>query len=252
MLRIGNDAWLFPRGQEVQAVCLSPGKRADLIIDFSKYKPGTQVYLENILHQKNERGPDGSLEQSENPVVSGVPEFSHQLIRFDVVAANPAVPNASITAASNLRPHERIADSEVEVRRSFRFERKNGHWAINGAFYDERIANAVPRLGSVEEWTLENSAGGWWHPIHIHLESHQQVRNLKTNRAPFYQNSFKQDVTMLGPNSSIVVRMRFRTYLGPFMFHCHNNEHEDVEMMFQFEVAEAASKNSPPVKRFFA
>jgi FtsP/CotA-like multicopper oxidase with cupredoxin domain len=252
MLRIGNDAWLFPRGQQVQAVGLSPGKRVDLIIDFSKYKPGTSVFLENILPQENERGPEGSLEATENPVVSGKLDFSHQLLRFDVVAANPDVPNASITASTALRPHERIQASEVEIRRSFRFERKNGHWAINGAFYGEHIANAVPRLGSVEEWTLENSSGGWWHPIHIHLESHQQVRNVKTGQAPFYQNSFKQDVTMLGPNSAIVIRMRFRTFLGPFMFHCHTNEHEDLEMMFQFEVAETGSRRSLPVQRFFA
>ena len=75
---------------------------------------------------------------------------------------------------------------------------------------------------------------------------------LSTGQAPFYQNSFKQDVTMLGPNSAIVIRMRFRTFLGPFMFHCHTNEHEDVEMMFQFEVAETGSRRSLPVQRFFA
>jgi FtsP/CotA-like multicopper oxidase with cupredoxin domain len=252
MLRIGNDAWLFPKGQSVQAFGISPGKRVDVIIDFSRYQPGTQVFLENILEQTNERGPEGSLEQIENTEVSGNPAFLHRLLRFDVVAANPAVPNASITAQSELRPHEPISASEVEIRRSFRFERKKGHWAINGQFYDERIANAVPRLGSVEEWTLENSSGGWWHPIHIHLESHQQVRNLKTGALPSYQNSFKQDVTMLGPNTAIVIRMRFRTFLGPFMFHCHTNEHEDVEMMFQFEVAESSSSRPKPVSRFFA
>ncbi|MBU6300771.1 MAG: multicopper oxidase domain-containing protein [Verrucomicrobia bacterium] len=252
MLRIGNDAWLFPKGQSMQAFGISPGKRVDVIIDFSRYQPGTQVFLENILEQTNERGPEGSLEQIGDTEVTGNPAFIHRLLRFDVVAANPAVPNASITAQSELRPHETLPASEVEIRRSFRFERKNGHWAINGQFYDERIANAVPRLGSVEEWTLENSSGGWWHPIHIHLESHQQVRNLTTGALPPYQNSFKQDVTMLGPNSSIVIRMRFRSFLGPFMFHCHNNEHEDVEMMFQFEVAESGSRGPKPVNRFFA
>ena len=252
MLRIGNDAWLFPKGRNVQAFGISPGKRVDIVIDFSRYKPGTQIFLENILEQTNERGPEGSLEEIESPDVIGMPAFIHQLLRFDVVAANPAVPNATVTAQTELRPHEPIAGSEVEIRRSFRFERKNGHWAINGLFYDERIANAVPRIGSVEEWTLENSSGGWWHPIHIHLESHQQVRNLTTGARPPYQNSFKQDVSMLGPNSSIVIRMRFRTFLGPFMFHCHTNEHEDVEMMFQFEVAESASRRARPVNRFFA
>jgi len=34
-LRIANDAWLFPKPQRVQALTLSPGKRADVIIDFS-------------------------------------------------------------------------------------------------------------------------------------------------------------------------------------------------------------------------
>jgi FtsP/CotA-like multicopper oxidase with cupredoxin domain len=250
-LRIGNDAWLFPRGQEIQALTISPGKRADIIIDFSKYRPGTSVFLENILHQENERGPDGKLEEAEDPRLTGSPDFVHQLLRFDVVEADPNVPNASVNASSMLRPHEPIAASEVEVRRAFRFERKQGHWAINGRFYDEHVANAVPRLGSVEEWTLHNGSGGWWHPIHMHLESHQQVRNLRTGRAPLYHNSFKQDVTMLGPNSEIVVRMRFRTFEGPFMFHCHTNEHEDMEMMFQFEVAKVASRRAQPVQLFF-
>jgi FtsP/CotA-like multicopper oxidase with cupredoxin domain len=250
-LRIGNDAWLFPKPQEIQALTISPGKRADIIIDFSKYKPGTSLFLENILHQENERGPDGKLEEAENPVLSGAPEFVHQLMRFDVVEANPNIPNASISTESSLRPHEPIHANEVEVRRVFRFERKQGHWAINGKFYDEHVANAVPRLGSAEEWTLQNSSGGWWHPIHMHLESHQQIRNLKTGQAPLYHNAFKQDCSMLGPNSEIVVRMRFRTFQGPFMFHCHNNEHEDVEMMFQFEVAQAASRKAQPVQLFF-
>jgi FtsP/CotA-like multicopper oxidase with cupredoxin domain len=252
MLRIGNDAFLFPRGQVVQAVGMAPGKRVDVIIDFSKYQPGDQIYLENILHQEDERGPDGKLEDIENPVVSGEPDFRHRVLRFDVVEnAHPSIPNASITENTSLRPHEPIPDSDIEIRRRFKFERKNGKWAINGGFYDPAIANAVPRRDSAEEWILENGGGGWWHPIHIHLESHQQMENLDTRSAPPYQNSFKQDVTMLGPNSEIRIRMRFRTFLGPFMYHCHNNEHEDMEMMFQFEVSETPSQRPQPVNLFF-
>jgi FtsP/CotA-like multicopper oxidase with cupredoxin domain len=137
------------------------------------------------------------------------------------------------------------------MRRTFSFQRKNGQWAINGAFYDERIANACPTLGTAEEWTLENSSGGWWHPIHIHLESHQQIRNNKTGKPLYYQNQFKQDLTMLGGNTSITVRQKFRTFKGPFVFHCHNNEHEDLEMMFQFDPRAVGSQKPQRVQQFF-
>ncbi len=33
-------------------------------------------------------------------------------------------------------------------------------------------------MNTAECWILENGGGGWWHPIHIHLESHQQIEYL--------------------------------------------------------------------------
>jgi len=56
---------------------------------------------------------------------------------------------------------------------------------------------------------------------------------------------------MLGPNTSIKIAMRFRTFKGPFMFHCHNNEHEDLEMMFQFDPRAVGSLEPQPVQQFF-
>ena len=250
-LRIGNDSCLFPQPQRTQAILLSPGKRADIIIDFSQYKPGTKIYLENILEQKGGRGPEGLLEDLDGAVVSGTPAYTHQLLQFEVVAANPGIPNASITDTTPLRPHTKILESEVTARRTFRFERKNGHWAINGGFYEKLLANACPTLGSTEEWTLANNSGGWWHPIHIHMENHQTVRNLKTGKTPLYHNSFNQDTQMLGGGDSVVIRMRFRTFKGPFVFHCHTSEHEDLEMMFQFDPRAVGSLDPQPVQQFF-
>jgi FtsP/CotA-like multicopper oxidase with cupredoxin domain len=262
-LRIANDAWLFPKPQRVQALCLSPGKRADVIIDFSKFRPGTVIYLENILPQENERKPDGELDDAENPVVSGTPAFTHKLLKFIVTAPKKrnnrglidpngrVYPNASITENSSLRPHDVIHDHEIVARRTFNFERTNGQWAINGAFYDERIANACPTLGTAEEWTFANGSGGWWHPAHVHLESHQQTFVNSTGKAPWYHNSFKQDTTMLGGNTTITTRMRFRTFKGPFVFHCHTNEHEDLEMMFQVDPRAVGSLSPQTVQQFF-
>jgi FtsP/CotA-like multicopper oxidase with cupredoxin domain len=43
------------------------------------------------------------------------------------------------------------------------------------------------------------------------------------------------DTQALGPNTVARIRMRFRTFSGPFVFHCHNVEHEDMRMMVNFE-----------------
>ena len=81
---------------------------------------------------------------------------------------------------------------------------------------------------------LRNSSGGWWHPIHIHVESHQLIRvNGKAPSAPF---QFKSDHTQLEDNTTAEILMKFRTFDGPFVFHCHNNNHEDMRMMKQMEI----------------
>jgi len=249
-LRIGKDAWLFPKPQETQCFLGAPATRADIVIDFSKYRPGTEIYLENILPQEDPRGPDSTLEDENGTVAPTTPAYSHRLLKFVVVPRNNQFPDASINVDSALRPHEPIAASQVTARRTFRFERKNGMWAINGQFYEPNLANAFMREGAVEEWILHNGSGGWWHPIHIHLEAHTQVADLRTEEPIPYHDSFKTDSTILGPNSEIVVRLKFRTFRGPFVFHCHNVEHEDMDMMFQFDPRSPMTSDPRPQQWF--
>lgn len=58
-----------------------------------------------------------------------------------------------------------------KIDRSFRFERTNGEWRINGLGFSN-VANRIlakPKAGTTEVWELVNKSGGWGHPIHIHL-----------------------------------------------------------------------------------
>lgn len=226
-LRIANDSWLLPSAMVGDNVLLAPGNRTELIIDFTNAP--SEVYLENILPQDDGRGPDGKnyagrgealpKKQLDRPI---------QLVKF-VVRGQSVLNDAKIANGTPLRPHLPIPMNEVEVTRNFRFERSNGAWMINGEFYDPNRADAIPRLGSAERWIISNNSGGWWHPIHIHLESHQ-VRSINGQIPPPWLR-FKSDNTVLGPNDSAEVVMRFRTFTGPFAFHCHNIEHEDMRMM---------------------
>ena len=167
-LRIGKDCWLFPKPQETQCFLAGPATRADIVIDFSRYRVGQEIYLENILPQQDPRGPGGTLEAVNGTTVVGTPPFRHRVLKFVVVDKDPRFADATITPTSPLRPHVPITDAEITARRTFLFERKNGAWAINAQFWNPDIVNAIPKIGSAEEWTIKNGAGGWWHPIHIH------------------------------------------------------------------------------------
>ena len=45
----------------------------------------------------------------------------------------------------------------------------------------------------------------------------------------------QHDTTILGPNTEVHILMQFRTFEGPFVFHCHNLDHEDMRMMFNMD-----------------
>jgi spore coat protein A len=79
--------------------------------------------------------------------------------------------SATVAAGTPLRPHVPVRPEEIIETRVFEFTRRNGAWQINQRFFDEFRADACPRLGSAERWILRNGSGGWWHPVHIQLES---------------------------------------------------------------------------------
>lgn len=215
-LVFGADTWLFPKAGLVKSFELAMGQRHDVIIDFRNAHD--EVFLENIMIQTNGRKGDGVDPNKPTP-----------LLKF-VVTGTPVMNDATIDDGTIIRDQwAPISENDVVATRSFEFNRSLGAWTINGRFFNPRRADAVPELGSTEEWTFENGGGGWWHPIHTHLEGFQiQTLNGKT---PPFERSFNSDLVMLHGGEVAKVLMRFRTFTGPYSFHCHNVDHEDMRMM---------------------
>jgi len=224
-LQIGNDTWLLPFAIQRDRILLAMAERADVVVDF--HDAPDVVFLENILLQDSGRGPGGDL-QNPDVQIPGTP-----LVKFVVEGPNVAN-DATIQAGDLLRPNTPIDAAEIVATRQFEFNRSEGAWQVNGQFFDENRSDANPAVGSAERWILKNGAGGWWHPIHIHLEAHQ-VQSFNGQAPPVY-NSFKKDTTLLGPGDEAEVFIRFRDHLGRFVMHCHNLEHEDMRMMIRFDV----------------
>ena len=237
----GADSWLFPIAGTVQDFELAMGQRNDVIIDFSGYNTGDEVCLDNFMEQDD--GRKGDDVDRKNPT---------HLLKFKVVGevvGEDAPPMASITndtlirgfapgTMHRFRPQNTpddpegwapILKNEVVKTRAIEFDRSHGAWTVDGDFFNPRRADAAPVLGTAECWFIENGGGGWWHPIHTHLEGFQ-IQKLDGRKPPF-ERSFNSDLVNLHGGEEAKVYIKFRTFTGPFVFHCHNIEHEDMRMM---------------------
>jgi FtsP/CotA-like multicopper oxidase with cupredoxin domain len=210
---------------------LTPAQRKDIVLDFARFPAGTRLYFENHLAQEDGRGPKGDFEE---PELLGRGERLFELrVEGGPVEDPSRVPDV-------LRPFAAIPAAEIARarRRTFEFERRHGVWVINGESVDlERPIAVVPR-NEPEIWRLKNGGGGWWHPIHVHVEfMHVLRRDGQAATLPEERDGLaKRDVISLGPNSDVEVFFKFRDFTGPFVFHCHTLEHEDAFMMGRFDV----------------
>jgi FtsP/CotA-like multicopper oxidase with cupredoxin domain len=98
----------------------------------------------------------------------------------------------------------------------------------------ERIDFHVPR-GQTEIWEFQ-SDGGAPHPVHVHGASFQ-ILSRRGGRARVYpwERGWK-DTVLLEDRECVEVAIRFDSYAGVYLLHCHKLEHEDAGMMLNFEV----------------
>ncbi|PSJ16588.1 multicopper oxidase family protein [Nitrosomonas supralitoralis] len=224
---IANDGNLLPRRLlNRKNVQLGVAERADIVVDFSKYPLGTELYLVNRWEQTSTRGPKR---------IKG-PGMKVLKIIVDRVPDEPDVSQVPF----KLRPIRRPTTAELAIApvRKWRFVRKNGMWAINGKFMNALSSRANMAKGSFEIWELDNPSGGWSHPVHIHFEEGLILNRYVSDeevRVPGFEKG-RKDVYRLGPNEKIRLFMRFRDFTGKYVMHCHNMVHEDHAMMIRWDI----------------
>jgi FtsP/CotA-like multicopper oxidase with cupredoxin domain len=249
MIQIANDGNLLP-----QPVILTQldeqgiGERYDIVIDFSRYKPGEKVWMVNLCEHEDGKGPkdDLSLAQalsgrSSDPCVG-------KFLEFRVIPMKAGTDPSRVP--STLIPNPDLSKIPVARERTFEFGRSDGGsdsapWTIKTdggeglAAAVDRIS-AAPREGTREIWKLVNDGGGWDHPIHIHFEEGQILSRGggdgdSSHSVPAWEKG-RKDVFRLHKDGTVTVTMQFREFAGMFMEHCHNTVHEDRAMLLRFEV----------------
>jgi FtsP/CotA-like multicopper oxidase with cupredoxin domain len=209
IVQIGADGGLLDRPRAHDALRLASAERADVVIDFARYAPGTRVRLRNSL---------GSGSTAD-------------VLAFDVGSHAPADDTRIPNRLSEIR---RLDPADATVTRDFLFQNsgEDEGWTINGQRYDPAHPLATPRLGQLERWRFITDVH---HPIHLHL-NHFQVLTRDDEEPGPYDHGWK-DTVDLAPAEAVEILVRFTDYRGRYVFHCHNLEHEDMAMMADFIVS---------------
>jgi spore coat protein A, manganese oxidase len=231
---VATDGGLMPKGVAVTSFRHGGAERYEVVIDFSKVAVGTRVELLNLSNDNNidydYTGKVMAFDVVADPFDKSDPTWNRNYNGF-VLNPNNEVMNLQRTGA------------EKVVR--LRVERTNGNWAINGKTWKDVVNSnftqnvATPRLGETQVWEIENSSGGWFHPLHIHLIDFKIIgRSGGTGRVGPQENGPK-DVVYVGEGETVRLLVKFQTpgdRVGRYMVHCHNLPHEDHDMMQQFTV----------------
>jgi len=230
---VATDGGLMPAAQQATSWRHAGSERYEVLIDFRKYRTGQRIELRN---QSNKNNVDY--------------DYTGKIMAFDVVDdgfdRNDPTWNTLPTVLDPRNEVMALKRSQSSRKRRMRVKRDDATniWTIDETGWADIVASGYQQvfadvdLGAVETWEIENSSGGWFHPLHIHLVDFQILS--RNGRAPFAYERGPKDVVYVGEGETVEVLMRFGPHRGRYMVHCHNLPHEDHDMMTQFRVGRKA------------
>jgi spore coat protein A, manganese oxidase len=244
---IATDAGLVPTVPAVSSWRQGAAERYEVLIDFRRYRAGQFIELRNLSNKNNEDfASTGKVMRFEVVADSGAPTPYVIPTRLDdggaPDAANGAIPVMQLTPAM------------ARVKRQMRMERTNSEWVLNDTTWADVERSGFlkvfgnPQPYDVEQWTLFNSSGGWFHPMHLHLVDCRVIGRNTNGGKPFAWENGPKDTFYIGENESVTLLMQFVPGSpqggGRYMIHCHNAVHEDHDMMIQYAVGDPR-RNDP-------
>ena len=243
MIQIGNDGNLLPHPVALTELDEQGiAERYDIVIDFSRYRPGTKLWMVNLCEHQDGRGPSALLSLAEALSGKSADPCVGKFLEFQVI---PCAKLDQSIVPDTLIPNPDLSQIPVARERTFEFGRSNGTddapWTVKtdggqGSAADLNVVSAAPKLGTREVWTLKNGGGGWDHPIHVHFEEGQILaRNGSYDNVPAWERG-RKDVYRLHPGGSVTMTMQYREFGGMFMEHCHNTVHEDHAMLVRYDI----------------
>ncbi len=229
---IASDGGLIPAPVGTSSIRMTPGERYEIVVDFSHYHTGDDVFLfheggSKLLKFKiGDEVPDPScvpetLSQEQQPPDDVTKDPDEILVfnfdnRMAVIGVQDDNDKVTYHYWGQGWPKRRVANPPLC--------KKNG----------ERGDESCPQV-----WRIINLSGAD-HPVHVHLidtfliKRYGEDKTTEIEKKP-YETGWK-DVFLLPPNEAMDIGGFFGPHKGRYMMHCHNLAHEDNDMMVEFQV----------------
>ena len=230
--QIASDGGLLEQPVKLTSLVLSPGERAELIIDLSDGKtatlssktPGSDDFFSDVINiLGSSDGRFKILEIRPNEQRKAAIELPTKLTTLDVVDETIAVKT-------------RTFDLDMGMGVAMMLGNVGDNMSINGKPMDMKHINEVVKLDSTEIWHITNSSFAA-HPFHIHDVQFRIID--RDGKPPSPTEAGLKDTVLIPEGESVRLLLKFTDYSdpdSPYMFHCHILEHEDEGMMGQFTV----------------
>ncbi len=214
--QIATDNSLLEQPITLTSVRLSPGERAEIIVDLANDASNSVVL--NVLE---------SIDQRSATVLT-------------ITIDNETAPVTSLP--TSLTTLAAVDLSQASNTRTFSLEGMgnmgNPVLTINNQAMDMTVINETVPLDQTEIWEITNTMN-MPHNFHIHATHFQVIdRNGSTAQVADNEKGYKDTVFIpAGETVRFLVTMTdYADANGKYMYHCHFLEHEDAGMMGQFVV----------------
>jgi len=251
---IASDGGLLSQPLLTNRVRLSPGERAEILVDFNTYIIGQQIYLKSYSSQLP-KGVIGADSVGTSSIVIAEGYYSNPLngsnfnvLRFDVVAQTVS---PILTVPSTFAPKLPFLETSANAKRHLHFSpdtilsgqqgKVDGPFFINKKSFNMDSTNIVTYLNHIEVWKLSNGTLVA-HPFHIHDVQFFVLDINGLPPPPQYQGL--KDVILVQPKDTVRFITKFTNFTNsvlPYMYHCHLLHHEDEGMMGSFLVLDPSA-----------
>jgi len=235
--QIGTDGGLLMEPVALSKLLFAPGERCDVIVDFSGMAGKTITLTNNAPAPYPDGGGGVNLPQ---------------IMQFRVT--KPLSGPDTSNLPSFLRPVYDIPEAAAVMTRNIEMTEIEGPGGPLNMFLNGKgmmqPATEFPQLGNIEIWQFINTTVDT-HPMHVHLVQFRLLDRRPFDVA-FYKATKKivyigpatppdanergwKDTARVSPGSVARYAIKFVSYTGGYVYHCHILEHEENDMMRPYE-----------------
>ena len=236
MTVIGSDGGLLETAHTQRAVTLAPGQRADVLLDLSSHRGGSEVRLQSLTFPAADVGRAGMMAET-SPLPQGA-ALTLMTLRLS------GTQGPRFRLPDRLSTHDFHEAPRAPVRR-VPLTSGQMNWFIDGRQFDmQEVVNLeTVTPGSTHIWEFVNQPGPMGmtmaHPLHLHGRQFRIV-----SRTGGTANALRDgivdggwtDTVLVLPGETVRVQVTFSRHPGLYLYHCHILEHEDMGMMRNFRI----------------